>query len=57
MTGRIDGGRNRIHDLEMARTTSQRRKSMEMTAQDASIFIDRIFLNHGMDPTLWTDPS
>jgi hypothetical protein len=57
MTGRINGGRNRVHDLELTRKTIHRRKPMTLTPQDANVFIDRVFLSYGMDPTLWTDPS
>ena len=57
MTGRVNGGRTRMLDLEAARRTSRRLKAPTLTPDEASILIDQVLLRYGVDPTLWTDLS
>lgn len=57
MSGRVNGGRTRMLDLEAARRTSRRLKPSTLSPDEASILIDSVLLRYGMDPTLWTDLS
>jgi hypothetical protein len=57
MSGRVNGGRTRMLDLEAARRTGRRLKAPTLTPDEASILIDRVLFRYGMDPTLWTDLS
>ena len=57
MSGRVNGGRTRMLDLEAARRTSRRLKGSPLSPDEASILIDSVLLRYGMDPTLWTDLS
>ncbi|OGO21032.1 MAG: hypothetical protein A2Z14_12750 [Chloroflexi bacterium RBG_16_48_8] len=57
MSGRVNGGRARMLDLEAARKTRRRLKLSTMTPDEASILIDSVLFRYGMDPTHWTDLS
>jgi hypothetical protein len=57
MSGRVNGGRTRMLDLEAARRTSRQLRAPTLTPDEASILIDRVLFRYGMDPTLWTDLS
>jgi hypothetical protein len=55
MSGRVNGGKTRILDLEAARRTSRRPKASTLTPDEACILIDSVLFRYGVDPTLWTD--
>ncbi len=57
MSGRVNGGRTRMLDLDAARRSRRRFKASALTPDEACILIDSVLLRYGMDPTLWTDLS
>jgi hypothetical protein len=57
MSGRVNGGRARMLDLEAARRSSRQPGASTLTPDEASILIDQVLFRYGMDPTLWTDLS
>jgi hypothetical protein len=57
MSGRVNGGKTRVLDLEAARRSRRHLKAPRLSPDEACILIDRVLLRYGMDPTLWTDLS
>ena len=51
-----NGHRNRLHDLDGARSSPRRTKPIDLTPDEARALVDGVLRDYGLDPIECTDP-